>query len=97
MLARLLVDTGAIALALGKTIQFIVEVRLYILPTVGKPGQAEGPEVEACVQVGALERSATRSISSIMRLKAALRVSMPDFRNDVLSALAAAKRVAMLS
>jgi hypothetical protein len=30
-------------------------------------------------------------------LKAALRVSIPDLRNDVLSALAAAKRVAMLS
>ena len=37
------------------------------------------------------------SISSIIRLKAGLRVSMPDLRKDVLSAVAAANRVAMLS
>ncbi len=47
--------------------------------------------------IGERDRDATRSICSIMRLNAGLRVAMPDFSRDTVSSRSRAKRVAILS
>ncbi|VVP58053.1 hypothetical protein PS862_05888 [Pseudomonas fluorescens] len=47
--------------------------------------------------IGAFERTATRSICPIERLKAALRVAMPDFKNSRPWRRVLAKRGAMRS
>jgi hypothetical protein len=47
--------------------------------------------------MGDFERTATCSISSMVRLKAPLRVLMPDFKKAVLSCFSFAKRAASWS
>ena len=46
---------------------------------------------------GAVERTATFSICSMVRLKVALRVAMPLLRKETVSSASRAKRVAMAS